>query len=75
MSEVLILSLIRRITKSSKANQSVRFFVTARKENDIERSLSSVIRLNIKAHHVENNINFMLKRKRFNSEIDFLLVL
>lgn len=57
----LILSLIRRITKASKADQSVRFFVTARKENDIERSLSSVTRLNIKAHHVENDIQLYVK--------------
>jgi hypothetical protein len=57
----LILSLIGRITKASRADQNVRFFVTGRKENDIERSLSSAIRLNIKAQHVENDILFYIK--------------
>jgi hypothetical protein len=52
----LILSLIGTITKASKAEQSVRVFITSRKEKDIERSLSSAIRLNIKAQHVESDI-------------------
>ncbi|TVY90811.1 Ankyrin [Lachnellula willkommii] len=57
----LILSLIGSITKASRADQSVRFFLTSRRENDIERSLSSAIRLNIKTHHVENDILFYIK--------------
>jgi hypothetical protein len=57
----LILSLIARITKVSRADQSVRFFVTGRKENDIEKSLSSAIRLNIKAHHMDDDILIYIK--------------
>jgi len=51
-----VLSLIGTITKKSKAEQSVRFFLTSRKEQDIERSLNSAIRFNIKAHHLERDI-------------------
>ncbi|KAF4626218.1 hypothetical protein G7Y89_g11943 [Cudoniella acicularis] len=52
----LILSLIGTITKTSKTEQSVRFFITSRKEKDVERSLSLAIRLDIKAQHVESDI-------------------
>jgi hypothetical protein len=52
----LALSLIGTIAKTSKTEQNVRFFITSRKEKDIERSLSSAIRLNIKAQHVESDI-------------------
>ena len=57
----LVMSLIGRITKVSKADQSVRFFVTGRRENDMEKSLSSAIRLKIKTHHVEKDILFYIK--------------
>ncbi len=57
----LIMSLISRITKASKADQSVRFFVTGRRENDMEKFLSSAVRLHIKPHHMENDILYYIK--------------
>lgn len=56
-----ILSLIGRITKASRSEQCVRFFLASRKENDIEKSLSTAIRLNIKSHHVESDILSYIK--------------
>jgi hypothetical protein len=59
----LLLSLIGRITRASSAEQNVRFFVTSRKETDIERSLNSAIRLNIKPQHVEHDIGQYVKNQ------------
>jgi len=56
-----LLSLLGRVTKTSGTDQSVRFFVTSRKETDIERSLSSVMRLNIKPQHVEHDIGLYIR--------------
>jgi hypothetical protein len=56
-----ILSLIGSISKASRTEQGVRFFLTSRKENDIEKSLGTAIRLNIKSHHVESDILSYIK--------------
>ena len=52
----LILSVIETLLKVSDEGRNVKFFLTSRKEKDIERSLRSAIHLDIKPHHLEKDI-------------------
>lgn len=57
----LIFSLIGSTTKASRIDQNVRVFLTSRKESDIEKSLSTAIRLHIKPRHIDGDILSYLK--------------
>jgi hypothetical protein len=68
----LILSLIGSITKASKTERNVRFFLTSRKEVDIEKCLGgAAIRLNIKSNHVESDIISYIKTQTAKLRVKF----
>ena len=51
-----VLDLIHGILHSSSTKRNLRIFLTSRKEKDIGESIGSAIRLEIKRHHLEQDI-------------------
>lgn len=50
------LAMINSIVKATRATRNVRFFLTSRKERMIEKSLRSAIALEMRPHHLQNDI-------------------
>ncbi len=51
-----VLSTLQSILKASQPTRNVRVFLTSRKEKDIGQSLRSASRLEIRPHHLANDI-------------------
>ena len=58
-----VLDLIHGILNSSSEKRNVRIFLTSRKEKDIGESISSAIRLEIKSHHLEQDIKHYVQER------------
>lgn len=71
-----VLDLISGILNSSSTQRNVRVFLTSRKEKDIGGSIGSAIRLEIKPHHLEQDIKYYVQvrvselNKRFGLSMD-----
>ena len=50
------LSMIHNLLKASKLKRSIRVFLTSRREKDIDNSLRSASRLDIRPYHLEKDI-------------------
>ena len=58
-----VLDLIHGILNSSSTKRNVRIFLTSRKEKDIGESIGSAIRLEIKPHHLEQDIKYYVQER------------
>lgn len=56
-----IMLMIENILRVSHKEQNVKFFLTSRREKDIELSLSSAIRLNVEPRHIERDIRTYIR--------------
>lgn len=56
-----IMLMIENILRVSHKEQNVKFFLTSRREKDIQLSLSSAIRLNVEPQHIERDIRTYIR--------------
>ena len=63
------LLMIHKLLKASKTERNIRVFLTSRKEKDIDISLRSASRLEIRSYHLEKDIkDYVQRRARHLSE-------
>jgi hypothetical protein len=65
------LEVVKRV--APRADLTVKFFLTGRKEKDLENHLRSAIRLNIKPSHVEKDILSYIKLQATKLRVKFVL--
>lgn len=59
----LILSLLAHVLKVSSPQAKIKIFLTSQRMNDLENSLKSAIRFEIKNHHVKQDIEYFVHKR------------